>query len=195
MYQILDLGNADQKFKDHHKDSGEPDAAFKQEVENIIDTLVGNLKNAVTMKEEGSNKEIHFQLSGSQISPVVNTIGSLLIRQDGHSQDKLDLKPSDTFGVDVATIHDSMPKLKEDIKIASVRLDAAVDADNRITNQSAVIEISGKDQAGAQHEVSVKLNIGLSDFGQTTPNTVDLTGKKVETVKPEFGKEHRRNGN
>jgi hypothetical protein len=183
IYRIFETDNDHADFKKHGFDGGEPDEAFKQEVENVIDALVGNLKNYVTLEEAGTDKDISLHLSGSQISPVVNTIGSLLIREGGrHHEEQVKLDPSDTFGVNVSSIKDSMPKLTNDIKIESVQLDAKVNADNRITHQAAAIEITGKDSQGIDHEVIVKLSMGLSDFDSTVPDTVDLTGKQVEKV-------------
>lgn len=169
----------------------EHDPAFTQEVEKVIDALVGNLKDYVTLEEDGAAKEIGLHLEGSQIPAIVNTVSSILIRESGkdHGEQQPELNPADTFGINVESIKDSLPKLAEDIKIESFSLDADVNADNLITNHTAEIQISGKDSQGTNHEVVVTLSVDSSDFNQTTPDTVDLTGKKVEHVESPFSGE------
>lgn len=181
VYKVIETTGDLKNHKDFSQKSADP--ALTQEVENVIDALTGNLKNYVTMQEDNGSKDIHFALTGSQIPTVANTIGSLIIKHSGQQSDKMP-QPSDTLGVNLSNLKDSLPKLAENIKVESVKLDAAVDANNHITNQSAEIEITGTDAQGAQHNVVVKLNMGLSNFDATTPDTIDLTGKQVENVKP-----------
>lgn len=192
-YKILDLDHEQGKFKEYRKHEVQHDPAFAQEVENVIDTLAGNLKNYVILQENGTSKDIQLHLSGSQIPAAVNAVGSLFIKESGRRHnEEMKFNPSDTLGVNVNNIKDSLPQLTSDIKIETVNLDASVNADNLITSQAAVIKITGKDSQGAEHQVNVKLGVGLSDFDSTTPDTVDLTGKQVETVKPPFheGRSH-----
>jgi hypothetical protein len=193
VYQIIDAKNGKAEFKKHLDQKEQLDPAMAQEMENIVDSLVGNLKNYVSLDEANGVKDIHFQLSGSQIPTVVNTIGSVIVKK-GANEKVHSLQPSETLGVNVATLKDSLPKITQDIKIESVTMNASIDADNHITNQVAQIQISGKDAGGTAHEVIVKVNMGLSDFNNTKPDTVDLSGKKVETVKP-FDKEAKKLGN
>lgn len=186
VYQIIETDSADlEKFNKHRDGMEQHDPAFAKEAENVIDTLVGNLKNYVTLKEDGAAKEIALHLEGSQIPAIVNTVGSLLIREGGRDHGEgIEHNPADTFGVNVQSIKDSLPKLAEDIKIETVSLDADVNAHNLITNHTAEIRISGKDIQGIDHQVVIKLSVDSSNFNNTTPDTVDLTGKKVENVKP-----------
>ncbi|QJD86740.1 hypothetical protein [Cohnella herbarum] len=193
--QIIKSGNSD-VYKVLENDAGEEmrhesghpdelqDPAFAREAENVIDALVGNLKNYVTLDEEGSAKEISLHLEGSQIPAVVNAVGSLIIREGGRDHgDKAQGKAADIFGLNLQTVHDSLPKLTDEIKIDAVNLGADVNADNLITSHAAEIRISGKDNQGTPHSVVVKLGMESSDFNSTTPDTVDLTGKQVENVK------------
>jgi hypothetical protein len=185
-YQIVDSKNRGKDGNKNEDHNGQNDAVMKQEMENIVDALVGNLKDYVTLNDTNGVKDIHFQLSGSQIPAVVNTVGSLFVKQGANAKVHSP-KASETFGLDVATLRDSLPKLTQDIKIETVAMNASVDADNHITNQAGELHVSGKDAQGTAHEVVVNLNIGLSNFNTTTPDTIDLTGKKVETVQPSHG--------
>ncbi|MBP1992396.1 hypothetical protein [Paenibacillus eucommiae] len=183
VYQIVDIENSD--FEDKHwKHDKQADPALAQEMETILDSLVGNLKNYVSVEDEvGGVRDIHFKVSGSQISPVVNTIGSVIIKHGSQANPSLPA-PAETLGVNLSSIQDSFPKLAQDIKIESVSMNATVDADNHITNQIAEIEISGNDGQGTTHKVIVKLQMGLSDFNSTVADTVDLEGKQIEKINP-----------
>ncbi len=190
VYQIVNADAVDQELNKQHSNRMEQHGpAFAEEAENVIDALVGNLKDYVTLKEDGASKEIGLQLTGSQIPAIVNTVGSLLIRESGrHHGEEPELNPADTFGVNVQSIKDSLPKLAEDIKIETVSLETDVNADNLITSYDAEIRISGKDDQGNDHAVVVKLNLGLTDFNSSTPDTVDLAGKQTINVESFQGK-------
>ncbi|SDN37875.1 hypothetical protein SAMN04487897_102701 [Paenibacillus sp. yr247] len=185
VYKLLEGEGMPGKFNGHERLNHTPDPQVTSEVENVVDALVGNLKNYVTMDEAAGNvKEIHFKMSGSQISPVVNTIGSLVIKHGAlqNSHRPLPTK-ADTLGVDVSTLKNSLPQLVSDIKMDEVEVNASVDADNHITNQTAQIHISGKDAQGTAHDVVLSVDMTLSSLNSTTPDTVDLTGKQLEIVK------------
>lgn len=195
VYKVLEGKGMGGKFKEYEAAGHTPDPQVVSEVENVVDALVGNLKNYVTMDEAaGNTKEIHFKLSGSQISPVVNTIGSLAIKHGAmeNSQRPMPSK-ADTLGIDVTTLKNSLPQLTSDIKMDEVEINASVDSDNHITNQTAQIHISGKDAEGTAHNVVLSVDMTLSSLNSTTPDTVDLTGKQLETVKIDPEKSHHRN--
>jgi len=163
---------------------GPADPEAGREAEQVFDALVGNLKNYVVLDEgPGSTKDIRVQLSGSQIPTVVNTIGSLLIKHGAAAQGEHQLTPADTLGFDTASLREAMPHLTQDVKIDEVKLNATVDADDHITNQTAQIEISGKDADGRGHAVVVSMDMSLSSLNATVPDKVDLSGKQVEELK------------
>ncbi|UUZ95626.1 hypothetical protein LJK87_14990 [Paenibacillus sp. P25] len=57
VYQVMS-GNDHWKGKTHKTDQA-MDATLNQEVENVIDELVGNLKNYVTVSPQEDGKEVH----------------------------------------------------------------------------------------------------------------------------------------
>ncbi|MEW9702163.1 hypothetical protein [Paenibacillus sp. SI8] len=185
VYKVIVFDGEYEKYNKLEDKHFTPDPQTVQEVENVVDALVGNLKNYITMDEtSGNGKDIHFKVSGSQISPVVNTIGSLVIKhgvaENGHHPVP---DAVDKLGFDVSTLKNSFPQLANDIKMDAVEVNATVDGDNHITNQTAQIHISGKDAQGANHDVVLNVDMTLSSLNSTTPDTVDLEGKQVENVK------------
>lgn len=181
VYNVFGNGN-DKKGSMHQEHFDNADGAMRTEMENVVDALVGNLKNYVSMNAQSDgSKSIGFQLAGSQIPTAANAIGSFLIKQavSGEHAGKL---PNEPFGTELQQVRNSLPKLTQDVKVTEVGLNAVVDGQNRITKQTVKVALSGKDAQGALHEVVVNADIGLSAFDSTTPDKVDLTGKQVQTI-------------
>ncbi|GIP26575.1 hypothetical protein J23TS9_17050 [Paenibacillus sp. J23TS9] len=172
-----------EKKKNNEKETLDPQ--IPQQVETVIDALVGNLKDyvAVDAKTDGS-KEITAELDNSQIPTVVNAIAPLVIKHasnqkhDGEKKD--DTSKELPFNRDV--LQASSLQLTQDIKIEKVSFKADINNANYIEHQEADITISGKDVSGTAHQVTVHLQANLSGYNTTTPDTIDLSGKQVQQM-------------
>jgi hypothetical protein len=167
------------------KELGGQEDAFHKEAENLIDALVGNLKQYVTEAPAANGaKEIRISLSGSQIPTAVNALGSFLVKKASydHIQGGNDKALKAPFGTDFSALKQAMPKLSQDVAITKVDLQATVDGSGYIANQKANLSIEGKDGSGVAHTVVVSIDLGLSGVNATTPDSIDLTGKTVEVV-------------
>lgn len=185
-----------------HDSNHAPDPAMVQRVERVFDALVGNLKDRVTLTENADgSKQATLSLSGNQVPVAINAIGSLLIGGAADGDHWKHGKPGwadeGQAGAGAETNGDSwfapgagpeMPKLTQDIRVESIELDATIDADNYMDAQTAEIHISGKDADGTAHSVVVQAAIDLSGVNATVADTVDLTGKNVQTI------EHNKEG-
>lgn len=210
VYYVMEHGEGDRSYgPPWMRDGGkhEPDPAFAAGVERVIDALAGNLKDRVTLKEQADgSKQVSLHLSGNQVPVAVNAVGSLLLRHassgeapwhdgkpawaserhdgDGKAAAQDGANEAGVFG-DHPLFADGFkpdfPKLTDDIRVEAINLDAAIDPNNDIDEESVEIRISGKDEAGNVHNVVVHADIDLYDVNATTPDTVDLTGKQVET--------------
>ncbi len=180
-YSIFEFGAG--KHKNRHKeDDSNTDGVESSEIENVVDALVGNLKDYVQLTPQSDGtKTIEVQLNSSQIPAAANAIGSLLVKE-GVSDDHQEKTQDFPFENDIKEIKSSLPKLTQDIRINNVALNATVDSQNHITNQKVNLTVTGKDDNGVSHELVVSANIDLSNFNSTTPDSVDLTGKKTQTV-------------
>ncbi|WP_136605390.1 hypothetical protein [Paenibacillus dokdonensis] len=172
-----------EKNKDNEKETLDPQ--IPQQVETVIDALVGNLKDyvAVDSKTDGS-KEITAELDNSQIPTVVNAIAPLVIKHasnqkhDGEKKD--DTSKELPFNRDV--LQASSLQLTQDIKIENISFKADINNANYIEHQEADITISGKDASGTAHQVNVHLQANLSGYNTTIPDTIDLSGKQVQQM-------------
>ena len=157
------------------------DPELAQEVENIVDLLVGNNIQASFRLQDNPDgtKGISLQLNGDQISPIQNAVTSLIYKvgtRAEHPAAPNSLLPS----VDEAIA--SLPKLVSNIHVARLELKATVDAQDRLIEQTLEVAVSGEDASGSAHILAANIDLNLSDIDQTTPDTVDLTGKTVTTM-------------
>ncbi|NOV03862.1 hypothetical protein [Paenibacillus planticolens] len=183
-----------------HKDEKKlNETEIPQQVETVIDALVGNLKDfvAVDANSDGT-KEIAIQLDNAQIPAVVNALAPIAIKEatkaenDGEKKD--DTADANKLPFQEDFLKNAAPQLTQDIKIEKVSIKATVNASNYITHQEADLTISGKDDSGAAHQVNLHLQADLSGFNSTSPETIDLAGKTVQTLKQDHhGKQHGNN--
>lgn len=181
IYKVMQSGpksrHDDQGLKENDLNSG-----FASDVENVIDALVGNIQNYITQQNNpDGTKDVALHLSGSQIPPVANAAASLLVKNAERENRHGGEIPS---GLE-SKIQQNVPRLVSDIMVTSGDVTANISQDNLIQNQTAHITISGKDASGNSHELVISANIDLSGFNSTIPDTIDLTGKNVQSVQHE----------
>lgn len=162
----------------------------QQQVETVIDALVGNLKDYVTVEDKADgSKEVSVELTNAQLPALVNAIAPIAIKHatGEHEHDGESMSDQQDGGKPLPFRDHSLlagaPQLTQDIKIEKVAVKAEINASNYIEHQQADITVSGKDASGVAHELTLHLNAELSGYNSTTPDTVDLTGKQVQQVK------------
>ncbi|MFC5406197.1 hypothetical protein [Cohnella soli] len=186
------------------EDSGEgTDSSWiDRQAETVIDALVGNLKNEVTEEANSDgSKKISIALNSMQIPAVVQALAPIAFHKlsadrgerDHEKQDAKDSEersdPEDLFAKQLFNSIDLT--LTQDIQLKSIDLTADINASGQIERQQASIVFVGKDASGATHELNFSVDAKLSAFNQTTPDTIDLTGKKVQTVQDRHAGKHR----
>ncbi|MDB5052977.1 MAG: hypothetical protein JWM44_1027 [Bacilli bacterium] len=192
IYSIFDSG--EKQYKNHRHNSPMSTTGMN-EAENIIDSLVGNLRNDVILstKDDGT-KQVNLELKGSQIPALVNAVSSLVIKNGGQELAKGAAQKDNLNGLLNTDFINQLPKLVADISVSSVSLTGNIDNDNHLSSQTGHLTISGKDAAGVNHDLTVNLNIALSDLNKTTADQIDLTGKQTKTLqKEDFKKFDQRN--
>jgi hypothetical protein len=136
-------------------------------VEQVFDSLMGNIRELATVESASDGgKQTKLHLSGSQIPAVANVLGTLAVSK------LADCKQWDL----------SFPKLTDDIKVEEINLDAKINANNALEQQSAEINITGTDESGNKHVLAIQLHIDFSSLNLTIPEKVDLTGKKIVEI-------------
>ncbi|MFF2015577.1 hypothetical protein [Paenibacillus sp. NPDC058177] len=177
----------EQKQGKEHKDG----AWFNSQEETVIDALIGNLKNEITSTtaNDGS-KNISLQLDSAQIPAVVQALAPVAFKHLSDQSQREDLKdsgakvqlndPENLFKHSLFNAKDIV--LTEGVQIQSIHLNAVVNPANEIQRQQFDITFTGKDAQGVSHTLTASLDVQLSALNTTTPDTIDLNGKKVQQV-------------
>lgn len=166
----------------HFNDPFKNEAAT--DVERIIDALVGNLKNYITVEtNDDGSKEFSGSLSDAQIPALINAVVSFAAKQYFSSSYSDPVYYADIRG-DTGSMSNQpkLPRITGDVYIKSVKGRVDVDGSGYISGAFLNGVLSGKDQDGISHDVSVQILLTLSDINQTVLTRPDLTGKKVEEV-------------
>lgn len=180
IYNVYEQGKGDiknhERYRKHQGEEISPENI--KDIEKVIDALAGNIKNYTTLntKADGS-KDIALELSKDQISPVANALTSLAFRN--MDMKKHDMKENCQMDID---INSELPKLRDDIRIESINMNASIDKDDMIKNQTALITVSGKDSDGKVHELQLNLYMNFTDINKTAAEKIDLTGKQVKII-------------
>ncbi|MBW7477353.1 hypothetical protein K0T92_21775 [Paenibacillus oenotherae] len=190
-YYTLDTKENSRKIERMEREKWEA----PEEIENVIDALVGNLKQQISLEEGADGKqEVSLHMSGNQLPPIVNAAGSLMIKFAGeHKEFNADDNNSNSFKEQLfgEEFDAAIPDLTEDIRIEAVNIDATINKDNQLEHQAFEIEVTGKDEAGQAHEVKVAFKADFTNFNGTVAEEIDLQGKKVEAIDPKAWKERK----
>jgi hypothetical protein len=173
VYKQLEAGEPEWK-----KDNGH--AGPPKHMESVIDALMGNLKELATVEQSADGgKHASLHMSGSQIPAVVNAAGNLVLSNIADHDQWAGEHTDSQMHVNLMS---KLPKLTDRINVQQIRFDADINADNYVERQTAELVVTGSDEAGVNHELVISVDFTLSDFNQTVPDTIDLTGKQVETI-------------
>jgi len=139
---------------------------FKEEeagdIEKIADALVGSLKDHVVVQDNpDGSKQLSGSLSEVQIPSLFNAFASLRMKQDFNGR------------------QDGMPHLTQDIFIKEVTGSAYINQEGILENLLATAILSGKDDQGQVHELSIEILFKLTDINSTSVAKPDLSGKTV----------------
>ncbi|NOV02753.1 hypothetical protein [Paenibacillus planticolens] len=135
-----------------------------QEIEKIVDAVVGGLKDYVQV-EEGQNggKVYAGSLSEAQVPALMNAVSSFGIKQM-LNKDK------------------GFPDIESDVFVKKVVGSAVENKAGYLENITGDITLSGKDKNGTEHNLNLNIMVKLSEIGNTKIAAPDLTGANVEKV-------------
>lgn len=143
-----------------------------EDLEKIADALVGSLKDyvVVTDNPDGS-KDLSGSLTEVQIPSLVNALASFQLKQELSGG-----------------ANNPLPHLTKDIFVKEVTGIASINKDGVMEKILGTAVLSGKDEQGLVHDVSVEILVKLTDINSTTVSKPDLTGKKVvkQTANPDY---------
>jgi hypothetical protein len=148
--------------------------------EMVLDTLVGDVKNQFVVDGD----TISVKLEGAQIPELAKLAISAAVEEKNSKKanDKVDA------GKDgMKEAFNTIPNLKN-VDIKSLSMTAKVDGNN-LTDNAFKIVITGEDESGVTHEFEVSSDFVITDVNSTKVDSIDTTGKQIQTVQ---NKEHQK---
>jgi len=136
------------------------------DVEKIADALVGNLKDSVVVTENtDGSKVLSGSLKESQIPALVNAVVSLQSKNEFGNRNNNE---------------DNMPKITKDIFVKEISGKMVVNKDGLIQSILGTGVLSGKDDSGKEHVITLELLGKVTNVNSTVVKKPDLSGKTVE---------------
>jgi len=158
-YYVTEYTQSRDNPADFHNPFEEEEA---NDVERIIDALVGSLRDHVVVEEnDDGSKKISGSLTDVQIPALINAIVSLEMKQQFRGQS------------------DQMPDLAQDVYVKEITGSALISPEGLLERIIGTAVISGQDSQGTRHEITAEVMFELKDINQTTVVKPDLSGKTV----------------
>lgn len=135
-----------------------------QEIEKIVDAVVGGLKDYVQVEEGSEGGKVYSgSLSETQVPAILNAVTS--------------------FGVQQMLSNESdLPVIESDVFVKRVVGSAVENKAGYLENVTGDITLSGKDKNGVQHDLNLNVLVKLSAVGNTKIVKPDISGANVEKV-------------
>jgi hypothetical protein len=162
--------------------------------ERILDALVGDMKNQVTLTElDDGMKEIGLSLSEEDIPLLVN----LLVAAAAEHKDDSNEKEMNQADLDAAIAlfpfldgfdcdQEDMPKLVDQVGIVSVDMTIVVDSENEVQGFDFALSIEGKDENDQYHLLTIAASLAGTDMGTTNVDSVEVGTDVIEINESDF---------
>lgn len=72
-----------------------------------------------------------------------------------------------------------IPVLTKAIRVEEMDFTADITPTNRLQQQTVRVRMTGRDDAGKHHELTLQIRARFSGMNQTDPKRIDLAGKKA----------------
>lgn len=148
------------------------------DVERIFDALVGNMKDFVVANDMGNgNTEISASISEGQIPSLINAVTSFGFKQISNQMNR-------GQGFTGDELVDTIKNMKSDIFVKNASGKMTVNKDGIVIKATGSGTLSGKDDAGNEHDLSAEVLLQLKDIDSTVVEKPNLEGKKVQKNEP-----------
>ncbi|MDH6350379.1 MULTISPECIES: hypothetical protein [Brevibacillus] len=154
-------------------------------IEQVHKTLFGSMEKWTTMENlPDGGKRVSLKLDEEQMPVFAKMLGPIMYAKI------VERSQEARAGEAEKGLALELPALQEDVHLEQVVLNATINEQNQIEQQTAKVELVGTDASGVVHTLQLTVDVRLSDLAATTPERVDLTGKQVEKVTREEMRSH-----
>jgi hypothetical protein len=153
-----------------------------EDLEKIIDALVGNLKDHVIIEDRADGGQVfRGNLNEVQVPALVNAVLSFYVKHVMLAEIR--------FRTDMD--EQLFPKIIRDVYVKRIGGRAEESKRGLVETFQGEIVLSGADDGGERHEISVFYEIKVTDIGQTRVERPDLTNAQIETIRDSKLERHR----
>lgn len=164
--------------------------------ETFLDTIMGDLKNAVILTENGTERTFSLKIDQSNMPELMKAalaLGASHRPGDADTEPSLSEEEFAKIGNPVAEaqlkallpemmqLHDAID-LADNVNVESINMAFTVDADNQPVSGNTTLIVSGNAADGTARTYTVDISMSYMDFGSTVPDTFEPEGKDIEVV-------------
>lgn len=173
---VWKTGTASCDQSDRHMDmTKDPEQA--KNMERFIDLMLTGVKDQVQMDADVNGGSIvKLDINEGNVPEIFNIMTSMKGSRGHGNQHKMNGCP------EMKELSALAPELVSDVQLKELHLEAHLTADHMITEQKVDVTLSGKAADGTQHTRHIQATIDVSGINATTPDSVNLDGKKVEPM-------------
>lgn len=182
-----------------HSGMGMLDGADPNEVkfvEAFLDTIMGDLKHAVVLTEEGTEKTFFLKIDQSNMPELMKAALALGASSRPEEVDTVSVLSEEEFSKignpaaeaqlkallpDMLRLHDAID-LTDNVTLETIDLSMTVNADNQPVSGKTTVVVSGYAADGTAHTYSVEMSFASRDVGSTVPDAFDPAGKDIQVV-------------
>lgn len=154
-------------------------------VELMADAFVGDIKNNFVLTEKtDDSKSYSVSLTESQIPEIVNAGVSLVASSMAAAQNNITVNGGDYPGADLDRKMNEIMCNEQEPYVSAATCDLTLNAQGKLTANTLTGTLTGFDAAGAAHELTVKIDVSLYDYGTTEIQPMDfITGMPQVTMR------------
>lgn len=165
--------------KSHSKEYENPQ--MEAICESIMDTLVGDLKNQVTLTDANDgNKQIGINLDKNEIPALFNLMLNVKPDEECTAEFDTNNKIHELLGINPVDF--KSPKLTSNVQAEEIDVKILIDENNVIEGMDLEFEVTGNDAQNQLHRQELKLSFDISGINSTTADVIDLNGKEVQEI-------------
>lgn len=148
--------------------------------ELVVDTLTRPLHESFVI---GPENTISVNMTNEDLPTVIHAMGSYMVKKSFGSHANIEMTTND-YPFLTNNLKQVLPTITDEISFDEIKVDVQLTDAGLIKQQQAFFRITGNDEQGQSHNLTIKFNIGLENINETVVEPFNIDGKKLETFVP-----------
>lgn len=145
--------------------------------ELVVDTLTRPLHESFVI---GPENTISVDMKNEDLPTVIHAMGSYMVKKSYGSHANVEMTTND-YPFLTNNLKQVLPAITDEISFDEITVDVQLTESGLIKHQQAFFRITGNDEQGQSHNLTIKFNIGLENINETNIEPFNIDGKKLET--------------